>query len=173
MAKRKSTVKNNKKIDEVELKPNLKNSIKLVVIILVIVLAFYLLTVLILNKKTKTTYTSNSSIGYTKILAGETFKMKEDEYLVFFYDNNNSTYADYVSKYREKKEGLTLYTVDLSEGLNKKYKANEDNREASKASELKINGATLIHIKSGNIDEYIKDNFDEYLGVLEEKSEEE
>lgn len=151
---------------------NIKDAVKLIVIILVILLVFYLLTVYILNRKT-TKVVNNASIQYTKILAGESFTQKEDEYLVFFYnmkDSKSTEYADLVSKYREKDKHLTIYTVDLNEGLNKKYLSdNDENSSAKNASELKIKGATIIHFKDNKIDEYITSSFDNYLGVSVEK----
>ena len=58
----------------------------------------------ILSKKTSTVV-NNASIQYTKILAGESFNQKEDDYLVFYYsmkDDDSMKYADFISKYREK-----------------------------------------------------------------------
>lgn len=146
-----------------------KSIFKVFIIIVVTLLVFYLLTFLILNKKTK--FTSNASINYTKILAGETFDMNNEEYLVFFYnskDDEAATYADLVSRYRSKKEHLAIYTVDLDEGLNKKYVGSEDNSSATNAKELSINGATLVHIKNGKIENYLKSSFNDYLGITEE-----
>ena len=97
--------------------------------------------------------------------------MNNEEYLVFFYnskDDEAATYADLVSRYRSKKEHLAIYTVDLDEGLNKKYVGSEDNSSATNAKELSINGATLVHIKNGKIENYLKSSFNDYLGITEE-----
>ena len=165
MAKSKKT-KNSSKIEEqISSSANVKSTIKLIIAIAVILLIFYLLTVLILNKKS-TNITSNASIQYSKILAGETFNMNENDYLVFFYDttsDDSSSYAETVSNYKEKDKHLTIYTVDLNEGLNKKYINEDENPNATKASELRINNATLIHITNGKIVDYITSSFDEYL----------
>ena len=156
------------KIDkQVSENSSISDAIKLIIVILVILLVFYLLTMVILSKKTSTVV-NNASIQYTKILAGESFNQKEDDYLVFYYsmkDDDSMKYADFISKYREKEEHLPIYTVDLSEGFNKKYLSDLENRLASSASELKLNGTTLIHFKENKIDEYITSSFDDYLGV--------
>ncbi len=182
MAKRKKTKNSVSKVEkhterskidkQVSEEDNIKNVVKLIIVILVILLVFYLLTLLILNRKT-TKVVNNASIQYTKILAGESFTQKEDEYLVFFYDMKDSKsteYADLVSKYRDKDKHLTIYTVDLGEGLNKRYITEDDeNSSALKASELRIKGATLIHFKEKKIDEYITSSFGDYLDVNIEK----
>lgn len=145
-------------------------AIKLIIVVFIILLVFYLLTVVILSKKSSIPV-SNASIQYTKILAGESFDQKEKDYYVFYYsmdDDNSTSYADLVSKYREKENPLPIYTVDLSEGFNKKYLADTENKVASKASELKINGTTLIHFKDNKIDEYITSSFENYLDVTVE-----
>lgn len=153
-------------IEEQEIsKTSVKGTIKLIIGIAIVLLVFYLLTILILNKKTYNV-TSNSSIQYSKILAGETFSMNDDEYLVFFYDttsDNSSEYAELISNYREKDNHLTIYVVDMNEGLNKKYKSEDENVNATKASELRINNTTLLHISNGKIADYITSSFDEYL----------
>ena len=48
-----------------------------------------------------------------------------------------------------------MYTVDLSEGLNRDYRSDVSNSNATNASELKISGTTLVHFKNGKIVEYI------------------
>lgn len=144
---------------------HIKNVFLLVIVILVILVVFYFLTVVILNKKSNS-ITSNASIQYTKILAGESFHQKEDCYLVFFYDMSSSdasNYASLVSSYREKEKHLTVYTVDLHEGLNKKYLSDSENRSATKESELKINGPTIIRFENGQIQDYVTSSFEDYL----------
>ena len=56
-----------------------------------------------------------------------------------------------------------IYTVDLSEGLNRDYQSDVSNSNATNASELKISGTTLVHFRNGKIVEYITDNISEYL----------
>ena len=146
-------------------------SVKKIIIIILVFAAifgvFYLLTIGILNKKDKKTSINNASIQYTEILAGESFTQNKSEYLVFFYDSSKEdvdTNHTLISNYRDKKDALTMYTVDMHEGLNKNYRSDsEDNNEATSASELKISKTTIIHIKKGKIVEYINENIEEYL----------
>ena len=56
-----------------------------------------------------------------------------------------------------------MYTVDLSEGLNRDYRSDVSNSNVTNASELKISGTTLVHFKDEKIVEFITDNISEYL----------
>ena len=145
---------------------------KVLIVILVIAVLFglfYLLTIGILKKQAKIKRTSNTPIQYSEILAGESFTQKKKEYLVFFYNSKEESAEEnhtIISNYRDKKDSLTLYTVDMNEGLNKNYRSeNEDNFEAKEASELKISKTTIIHIKNGKIVEYKTEDLKSYLGV--------
>ncbi len=144
---------------------SLGSTIKLIVVILLILGMFYGFTIMVLNKKTNK-IDSNSSIQYSKILAGETFDMNEDDYIVFFYDINGASSADYaemVSKYKDKKNHVTIYTVDLNEGLNKSYVSDEITPDAKDALSLKVKDATMIRIKNHEITDYINTDFSNYL----------
>ncbi len=162
MAKKKN---NKKKIDEINTSFNMKKSIKIIIITLVLLFGFYLLTIVILNTKSKS-IDYNSSIRYDKILAGTTFNQNSSDYLVFFYDtkdSNSGNYAELVSKYKGKDNHLDIYTVDLNEGLNRKYINDKSNENVNSSKDLKINGATLIHIKDHKNVFYITSSFNEYL----------
>ncbi len=145
---------------------------KKIIIVIVVIAAifglFYLLTIGILKKQSKTSRTSNTSIQYSEILAGESFTQNKKEYYVFFYNLDEESSEEnhtIISSYRDKKDTLPLYTVDMSEGLNKNFKSEEDNSEASNASELKISKTTVIHIKDGKNVEYITEDIKNYLGI--------
>lgn len=149
----------------IEEKSSIKDTVKLVVVILVILLVFYLLTVFILNKKTFVV-NENVNIEYTKILAGVSFKQKEKDYLVFYYnstDSEASNYADLVSSYREKDKHLTIYTVDLNEGMNKKYVSDEEKLDTDSVKDLRVSKATIIRFKDNKISDYTTSSFSEYL----------
>ena len=47
--------------------------------------------------------------------------------------------------------------------LNRDYRSDVSNSNATNASELKISGTTLVHFKNGKIVEYITGNISEYL----------
>lgn len=144
---------------------SLADGVKVIIIVLVVLALFYLLTVVLINRKTF--YVPNgANIQYTKILAGESFKQSEDDYLVFFYDSSASdasSYSDLVSNYREKEKHLPIYTVDLHEGMNKRYIADLENLEAANIYELKVKGATIIRFKEHVIHTSTTTSFEEFL----------
>ena len=65
----------------------------------------------------------------------------------------------------ENKADIKVYKVDLSKPENKVFKSEESNKNAKRASELKINDVTLIRIKNGKIVNYIESSakIEEYL----------
>lgn len=87
-----------------------------------------------------------------------------DEYYVLFDDFSNLKNDSYVS-YLTGKSDIKVYKVDLSKPENKVFKSEESNKNAKRASELKINDVTLIRIKNGKIVNYIEssDKIEEYL----------
>ena len=173
MAKQKKTTKNTNKskkntqnskevLKSINNDNEVKRIIKCAVLVLAIFAVMYLLTVLIL-KKSSTDYIikekDSTSIQYSEILAGTSFSKKDNEYLVLFYDmsdDTDSTYSDLSSDYEAKEEHLPIYYVDLSSALNKSVIADESNKDATSAEELKINGATLIKFTNNSISEYIE-----------------
>lgn len=174
MGKKKNTQRNknlkkqHEKIDKQYEGENI--TVKKIIIVVLVIAAFfgifYLLTIGILKKQSKTSTLSNTSIQYSEILAGESFTQNKKEYLVFFYNSNEDDAEknhELISNYREKENSLPLYTVDMSEGLNKNYKSEDENRDVSAAADLKINKTTIIHIKDGKNIEYITENIEEYL----------
>lgn len=109
-----------------------------------------------------------TSISYYNILLGSSFNKKSEDYYVIYYDMSDeeiySTYSSYVSTYRTNGD-LSLYMVDMSSEFNKAYVSDTSNREATNASELKINGPTLIKFSDGKIAEYYEGDT-EISGVL-------
>lgn len=148
---------------------NVKSIIRALVFLVIIIFIFYLLSLRVINKKnTKTN--PNVEFNYSDIMLGESFNRNEKEYLVLFYDRNNgevySALSDNLSKYNSKKDALTIYTVDMSNGINSKYSSEESNTNPTSASELKINGPTLIKFSNNKAKEYIEgtDNINNFLG---------
>ena len=144
---------------------NIKEVIIVIVIILVFFLLVYLLTVFLTSRKSNE-ITSNASVQYSKIIVGEVMDMNEEKYLVFLFDSegdNASDYTSLVSTYREKDKHLTLYTVDLNEGLNKKYISEEENIKVDNIKDIKVKGDTLLLVENGKITDYTTSSFNEYL----------
>ena len=63
-----------------------------------------------------------------------------------------------VYAYVKKKDAKHIYTIDLSNELNKSYYDKENvNKDATKLSDMKVGDITLIKVKNGKIDKYIVD----------------
>ena len=141
--------------------------IKLLVIVLVVLGIFYLLTVYITSKKenkyVKEEKTGNVDIGYQEILAGSSFNIDEDEYIVIYYDMSDkdlkSKITTAISKYESKDKHLPIYTVNMNSAFNKKYNSDNSNNNPSSLEELSINGPTLIKFSNKEVEEYIE-NYD-------------
>ena len=146
----------------------------IVCVIICVFCAFYFLTVFI-SKDDSSSTNSNSSnkkttettnISYDEILLGRSFSMEDGEYLVLYYDKDNSDLSSEMSSalstYNNKDSHLNFYTVDMSDALNSSDEANHD---AKDASEMKISGPTLIKFNNNKIDDYIegKDEITDYL----------
>lgn len=163
--KRRDRNKNKKEV-EVETTLESKKVIKMLIVMAITFGLFYLITIGILSKKESAVKKYDPTIQYKKILVGESFTKKKGEYLVLYYNSKVDNMDDIhtmLETYNEKKDKIYLYTVDMSEALNKKYISDESNREVTKAEDLKIAGTTLIHFKDKKVVEYITDGIDTYL----------
>lgn len=161
------TKKESKKIDNIVTNDTneYKKIFKYLIIILIILILVYLLTVWITNNSSSSTSSTvaTAEIQHSKILSGTVFDKKDSSYYVLFYntkDSDSSVYSDAYSTYHEKKDSLAIYYVDLDERLNSSIVSDSSNKEATNSSELKINGATLIKIVDGKIDQYIEGSED-------------
>lgn len=147
---------------------NVKSIIRAVIFLVVIIFIFYLLSIRVANRK-NTKVITNAEFNYTDIMLGESFNRNEKEYLVLFYDRTNgeiySSISSNLDKYNKDKKSLTIYTVDMSNGINSRYASEEPNTNPSSASDLKINGPTLIKFVNNKVMEYIEgtDNINNYL----------
>lgn len=124
-------------------------------VVLVIFILFYILTVAINNKNrrlnTKESTKAETTIQYSEILASNTFNQKPKEYYVLFYDfeGPEAVYLDYLFSLYASNENQYIYKVDLGNKMNSNVISDTSNSKASKASELKIKGTTLIKISNG------------------------
>lgn len=170
--KKNEKIDHNRIIETVgEFDADYKKIILVVGIIVIVFCLFYFLTVYITGKDSKKTNTSTASnISYTEIMAGRSFNMPEEEYLVLYYDRSNSdllsSFSSNVSNYRSSDDHYTLYTVDMSNAVNKSYSADVSNWSPASASELAISGPTLIHFRNGSVVEYYEgeEDINHYLG---------
>lgn len=174
--KKKTTKSVNKKLDNVNtsFKEEGFKVLKILISVLVFFGIFYLLTVYLTNRDTSDTTSSEEVndvvIQYEEILAGSSFSVDKDEYLVVYYDKSSeelkSDMTTLISNYEGKEEHLSIYTVDMSSAFNKEFISNQSNKTPNNISELEINGSTLIKFSNGNVVDYVEgyDSIAAYLG---------
>ena len=169
--KKGTTKKNiNKKIDEMETSTSYE-ILKVVTVllgVLAVLSCFYLLTVFVTGNNSKQEEEKvEAEIQYDEILAGSSFNMRNDKYLVVYYDFTDTELAEltstlsnysYNGKYR-------FYTVNMNNGFNKQYVSEKSNKKPKSADELLIKGSTLIKFEDGKVTRYIEgvDKIIDYL----------
>jgi len=169
---KKNKLKKNKKIDNMV---NYRTSeqdemIKFIVVILVVLLsvgAIYLITRAFVTKDlfTKTPESQETvqsgTVNYDVAIMGQLLNRPYKEYYAVIYDSEgdyNSDMITLLASYNKLKNHKHIYTIDLSNELNKSYYDKENvNKKATKVSEMKVGDITLIKVKNGKIDKYIVD----------------
>ena len=136
---------------------------RVIIILICVVLLFglmYFLTTRILSKevtkKRKQSEVTESTIQYEKILAGESFTMEQEEYYVVYYDSTDTNLSSTIATYQADKKDINLYSVDLNDGMNKKYITDSDINTSS-IENLKVKNPTLIHFKNKEVVDTITD----------------
>ena len=166
-----------KKIEQVDsgFDSNVWHYITVISIVVIFICLFYLLTLYITSKngnndsKKDDTEATVSEISYSDIMVGRSFSISEGDYFVIYYDKSDedisSDCSGIVSSYSATEDSLDLYTVDMSNGLNKSYSGEESNKNPTKASDIVINGPTLIKFSGNEVVDYIEgvDNIKSYL----------
>ncbi len=123
---------------------------------------FYLITIKSLNKEEDTSTEEDvTTMQSEEILVGSSFNRAGDEYIVVYYDKSNSDLASSIGnkvyEYRNKEERLPLYEADMSNIFNKNYVTENDvNKNPKDASELMINGPTLIKFAKDKVVDYVQ-----------------
>lgn len=132
------------------------------IIVIVGVVGIYLLTKYVVKKDNSTNNSSTteekSNIDPNTAIVGTMLNKSSDAYYVIIYDktkDNATTYYSLVSTYKAKDKALKVYTVDLSNSLNKKYIAtdNKTNPKATNLEDLKFGEVTLLKVKNNKITE--------------------
>lgn len=145
------------------MKSEIKNGIVIAIVVLSVVLLTYLLTAVFAtgeigsNKKTTTTKTTSdevSSLYDDMIIASKTFSKNESEYMVIFFSEKDAT-ESIKTTLTSYSGNSKLYKVNLDEAINKYVVSDEENKNATNSSELKIKGTTLIEINNKSITSYI------------------
>lgn len=174
----KNKIQNEKrKIEQIDsgFDSNVWHYITVISIVIIFICAFYLLTLYITSKngnndsKKDDTESTTSEISYSDIMIGRSFSISDGEYYVVYYDKTddsiNSSLTSVVSDYKSKEEHLDIYSVNMGDGLNKKYAKDESNHNPSNASEFAISGPTLIKFSDGEVVDYVEgiDEITDYL----------
>lgn len=136
-----------------------KKTIIIIVVAVVLLVSMYFLTTVILNKdRDDNSKITENAIQYDEILAGESFNQSEDEYYVIYYDSNNeySVISSLISSYQLNNSDTKLYSVDLADGMNKKYVTDGD-IVTDNASSLRVKDTTLLKFNNGEVSEVITD----------------
>ena len=132
------------------------------IIVIIGVVGIYLLTKYVVKKDNATNNCSNTEeknyIDPNTAIVGTMLNKSSDAYYVIIYDktkDNATTYYSLVSTYKAKDKALKVYTVDLSNSLNKKYIAtdNKTNPKATNLEDLKFGEVTLLKVKNNKITE--------------------
>ena len=152
-----------KKIEQVDsgVEKNIFNILCIVFGVLVFLSVFYFITVSIVSDDSEESEEVETTIQYEKILAGSSFNMKDNEYLVVYYDFTDEELTDLDSaiySYSSSDE-TRIYTVDMSNAFNLKFVAEkESNKSPKSVNDLAIDGPTLIKFKDGKVTKYIEDS---------------
>ena len=169
--KKKEVIKKekSKKIEDVNNSPSVKGIIRTFIIVALVFGFFYLLTyILVGDFGTKKDTKEETTIQYDEILAGSSFSMNTSKYLVVYYDFDADDASEILSAiytYEAKSDALKVYTVDLGNALNKNSVSEKSKKNPKDATELAINGPTIIRFRDGMVREYIegKDKVVNYL----------
>ena len=143
-----------------------KKTIIIILVAVILLVGMYFLTTLILSRDVEEEKITENTIQYDEILAGSSFGQSEDEYYVIYYDSTNeySTVSSLVSSYQLNGGDIKLYSVDLSNAINKKYITDGD-IVTSDASSLRVKENTLLKFNNGEVTETITD-LSEIMDIL-------
>ncbi len=118
-----------------------------------------------------TTTTTEPSYDKTVILINKIFDMKDKNYYVMLYDSGDEKlgglYSGLVYNYQGE---LALYSVDLSNKMNKDYydPKGKENTKPTQLSEVMITQPTLIKFEKNKVSSYVTDK-EEIIKLLNEK----
>lgn len=156
--------------------------IKFVVVILVVLLCvggIYLFTRAFVTKDLFTDNDNNSevvqegTVNYDVAIMGQLLNRPYKQYYAVIYDSTGDYASDMytlVTNYTKLENHKHIYTIDLSNELNKSYYDAENvNKKATSVSEMKVGDITLVKVKNGKIEKYIVDyaKMEKELGIKE------
>lgn len=137
--------------------------LKLIILIIVVALVFaifYVITLFVTKKDNDTAEvgtdeSTEATIQYQKILAGNILSQSSSEYYVLVYFNDNNyvdLYKNYLTYYSTKVENaLPYYFVDMDEVFNSSFISDNSNLNVSNAKDLKFSQTALLRIKNNTV----------------------
>ena len=153
--------------DKDEIPVEIKRVIIISLVILIVLVGIYFLTEVILNKEDDDSdKVTENAIQYEEILAGESFNQSEDKYYVIYYDSTDdySSISSLISSYQMNDNEVKLYSVDLSNGMNKSY-VTDGNVVTTNASSLRVKANTLLEFTNKKVTDVVTDN-SEIINIL-------
>ena len=136
--------------------PEIKTALKIILGILVFLIILYALVGIATGEIKIKDEKKETTIQYSEILAEKTFKQKDNEYYVIYYnfDDNSSSLIEAIINGLSQTN--TVYKVDLNKVFNKNYITDDSvNTNPKNLSELKVKNPTLIKIKSKKVQKVI------------------
>jgi hypothetical protein len=143
----------------------LKNFILVILVVVICVAGLYLVTRAFVTKdlipKEEEEVIVAGEVNYDVAIMGQLLNRPYKQYYAVIYDSEGDYSTDMyklVYAYVKEKDAKHIYTIDLSNELNKAY-YDKDNvkKNATKVSEMKVGDITLVKVKNGKIDKYIVD----------------
>lgn len=155
----------------VDTNPEMSKLVKVVIIVIAFFALFLGITYFITKKNNTSDSSKTVTIQYEEIMAGQILNRSNSEYYVLATtekDNYNDLYTAYVTQYKNVTDHLTVYTVNLNNGLNNSYVSENSNFNVQTVNDIKFKESTLLKIKDGKISEYYegKDNIVNYLSSI-------
>lgn len=146
-----------------------KNGIMIGITVVLILGVVYLTTAIFMTgeiggqkettKSTTTKETSSQSQFKNMIIAGKTFGMNNDNYMVlFFFEKELSDeLKSAIISYDSADKDVKLYKVNVDEAINAYVKGDAFNAGATNAKDLMIKDVTLVTIKNNKITSFVDD----------------
>lgn len=155
MKKKKSVIEKQFKSDDTEINSVIKIIVGIILAFAIVYFAFAIITGEIkIGKKENT----KVMIQYEEILAEQTFKQKDEDYFVLYYDFNGDDISIINGVISKLSGTLKTYKVDLNSKFNTQYIENSNAQiktNPTKITELKVKNPTLIRISNKKIIKFI------------------
>lgn len=143
----------------------LKSFFIVIFVVVLCVLGLWLVTDKVVNKDKEEEKEQEvvGAINYDVASVGTLFNRPQSTYYAVIYDTTSDKayeMSSLVTAYKAVEGSLHIYTVDLSDYMNKKYydPAAVDTKVKTYSDDIRFGDATLVKIKDGKIVKYIEDH---------------